>query len=132
MAIIVTVNAGSPLIGTKYQIAGTISNRKDLAAAVASELGFHPSSVTVQAPNVFVDGRAYATLTEGFVDKPANRKISTFIRRTIQTHVGDRDTLAMMALKSCIRHVKHTCGMSKSQVISLVESLYDAAVDTDD
>ncbi len=133
MAIIVTVNAGAPLAGLQYEIAGTVVGRgSGLTAAIASELGFAPSAVTIQAPNVFVSGIAYATLSEGILDRPANRKIATLFRQYIHNHDGDRDTVVMMAFKACIRYAKKVRGMSKTQVTNLVGSLYDAIDANDD
>lgn len=127
MAIILTVNAGNPLAGTKYEIAGTIANRgSDLKTAIANEIGVRPDAVTIQAPDVFIGDRLYATLSEGIVDKPANRKIATLLRHHIQNHSGDRDTIVMMAFKTCIRYAKKIRGLSKAQVTNLVGSLYDA------
>lgn len=133
MAIIVTVNAGEPLAGNKYEIAGTLASRSgDLATAIARELGINPAAVNVVAPDVFVDGRSTLTLSEGILDKPVNNKIAILFRNFIHTHEGDRDTIVMVAFKSCIRYAKKVRGMSKAQLTNLIGSLYDAIDSTND
>lgn len=133
MAIIVTVTAGNPLAGAQFEIAGTIAGRgAQLPAAIAAELGIDPSKVTLQLPDVLVNGVTYATLSEGIVDRPMNRQIAASVRRIVQRHEGDRDTVVMMAIKACIRYAKQVRGMSKTQVTTLVGNLYDAIVSNDE
>ena len=133
MAFIVTTNAGHPLAGQQYEIAGTIVGRGEgLKAAIATELGISLSAITISAPDVFVNGVATYTLSEGNIDRPANKRIAVLFRILLQNHGGDRDTLVMHALKACIRYGKRVRGMTRAQVIGLVGTLYDMiAADSD-
>lgn len=133
MAIIVTVNTGKPLEGTQYEIAGTVASRgESLKTAIAAELNLEPSSVSIVAPDVFVNGMATYTLSEGTINKPQNKRIAVRLRQLIQNHSGDRDTIVMMALKACIRYGKRVRGMTRTQVVNLVGTLYDSITTDDD
>lgn len=133
MAIIVTTNAGQPLAGQQYELAGTIAGRgSELPAAIAAELGINPNTVTVVAPNVLVNGVATYTLSEGTIDAPSNRRVAVMLRQIIQNHVGDRDTVVMCALKACIRYGKRVRGMTRSQVVNLVGTIYDSIASDND
>lgn len=133
MAIIVTVSAGNPLAGAKFEIAGTKASRGEgLIAAIAAELGVAMESVSIRAPDVYIDGKMYATISEGELLEPTNHGVSTAVRSYIQACEGDPDTVLMMAFKACVKHGKLARGLSRAAVVNLVGNLYDAVAPNDE